>query len=202
MEFLFSSLLFIILGLLLFFLDKKFGTSWNRYWYNLTHKQPRAGGLEKGYIAGRKIRMRLIVSAISVLFIFILMMLTNLFNAFQLNPFQVMAFGLLGIPAVLIGMYIGNAITGGGKGKVDKALDYIEKVEEGEANVKKDLIKGATKVGKEFNEIKTKVTDQFKKEESEEVAKPPKPEPKDEEIKENPEEKKDWRKGIDDFLNK
>jgi len=172
------------------------GTQWNRWWYNLTHKDKLPAGIERGFIAGRKFQSRLISAIVIAILSFLFT-----YGIGLLSPVLALLYSAIGIPAMIIGMYIGSALF---KSKTDeslsKAMDYIEKVENKEVNLKKDLLKGAVVASQKVKEIKDEISNDLKEEKK--VIQPEK-KVEEKELSDAPdkeeEEKKDWRKGIEDF---
>jgi len=201
MDIAFTGIFFLVLSIIVFFLDKNLGTKWNKTWYNLTHKDPHEGEFTRGFVAGRGIQSRLGVAIFLSVLVFVLTFFSGVMPAIQ-----AFTFSLLGILASVIGFYICGFLFGGKTNKLNDAMEYIEKVEQGEADLKADALEKAKKVGQDIKDTHDRVV-QREKEAPEEITEieAPKVEPKPEvkpEPPSKPEDPKDWRKGIDDFMNK
>lgn len=204
MTFLFAFLIALIGGIILFWLDRKIGIKLYRPWYNISHKDPLPSEEIKGFLIRRPFRVRFIhavvLTAIEVTL--------SVFFLKATNPLEDLLYGVPVLLGLMVGFYLAPLFIKIVPKQIENAIDYIEKVEKGQTDVKKDFVKGAIKSGKAINDLmKDKETKPEKKSEK------PKPEEKkkEEPKKENPEKSsskdkdesdKDWRKGIDDFLKK
>ncbi|MBX2846445.1 MAG: hypothetical protein KTR13_09545 [Saprospiraceae bacterium] len=195
----FAIIFFLLLSIPVFFLDRKLGTKWNKTWYNLTHKDPFPGEFDRGFVAGRGIEARLGLAVFLGLLAFLFIFLTGIDRVFQ-----ALIYGILAIPALVVGFYICGFLFGGRKNKINQAMEYIDKVEKGEVDLKADALETAKKVGKEVKQTHDKVVQREQKAEQLDSSAPqPEPEPTPEPAPKPPEDKpKDWREGIDDFLKK
>lgn len=191
---LYTAIIFLVLGVLFFYIDSKQGIALNKWWFSITHKDDQNNHVEEGFVVGQTISSRLSVALfIAILYLVILVL-------FKTNPIRALFNSLVSIPSMILGFYIASIFIKRGPTKIKSAIDYVEKIEKGEVDLKKDIVKGATSLGKtlikttdlvkeEFYEAEENIDDTLNKEEE-----------KSEE--EEPEKKKGWRDGIDDFLNK
>ena len=198
MEFAFVITLSAILGIIFHFLDSRTGTKINRGWYNLTHKEKQAPEDSKGFIFKRKFGARLTFSLFIAVIAFLVLTLID-----SVPFFQGFLYSLTGLLGILLGIYISSLFIKKGGKSLGDAIDYIEKIESGETNIKKDLLKGAMDVRDEIKNIsKEREKEKIRKEVKKEIEEDTLNEKKKTEENKNEEENKDWRKGIDDFLNK
>ncbi len=209
MIFAFHALVFFILGILLFYIDTKRGIIWYRGWHNLTHKDPMPDGVIKGFIVNNDFRSKLTIGLILVL-----AEIAVSFFWGMASPLEDLFYGIGELVGVIAGFYLAPKMIKTVPGGIKDTIEYIQKVESGEADVKKDFIKGAVKAGTEVKNIITA-------EDSEEIkTSPPSqaPEPEPAKPKETEETKAeepnqvqpkndddkddDWRKGVKKFMDK
>lgn len=203
MEFAFHALIFFILGIVIFYADTKVGIKWYRGWYNLTHKDPMAEDINMGFIYNRSFQNKAILAIVLVGIEVVVSFFLG--SASSLND---LLYGIGELLGIILGFMLAPRMIKGGAGKMKGAMDYMEKVDKGEVNLKKDLVKGAIKAGSEIKEVLSE-TD-FKKPEQQEAPKQepaqqkeekaPEPEKKEEENKGKKDD--DWRKGVKKFLDK
>ncbi len=193
-------IVFFILGILVYYLDLQHGTDVYRKWYNLTHKEKLPAETIRGFVAGRKFGPRIVVV---LFFVSIEVGLMILYG--KLHPLEYIGLGVAEVFGMLLGFLFAPWFLKIFPGRVKNAIQYMDKIESGEVDVKKDVIKGVAKAGKEIKEITDELkeappSESQKQEIKQEIkAEPPKPEPK-EESKEPP--KEDWREGVKKYLKK
>lgn len=201
MEFAFHALIFFILGIVVYYLDSKFGVKWYRSWYNLTHKDPMPNDVSVGFVFNRGFQPKV---ALAIVLVGIELLLSFLYgSAASLNN---LLYGIGEFIGIILGFMLAPRMIKGVPGKVKGAMDYMEKVDKGEVNIKKDLVKGAFKAG---SEIKDVLSEKDKPEPMPKVTpapeapvqtaeeKAPEPEKKDEGKKDD-----DWRSGVKKFMDK
>lgn len=202
MEFAFHALVFFVLGIALFYADTKVGIKWYRSWYNLTHKDPMADEVTMGFIYNRSFQIKAILALVLVGIEVGISFFWG--SAGSLND---LLYGVGELVGIIIGFILAPRMIKTVPGKVKGAIDYMEKVDKGEVNLKKDIVKGAIKAGSEIKDVLSE-TDNPKPEPKQEVKPEPTPEPEQKAVepekKEESEEKKDddWRKGVKKFLDK
>lgn len=210
MIFAFHALVFFILGIVLYYIDTKQGIKWYRGWHNLTHKDPMPDDVIKGFLVNNDIRSKLTIGLILVI--------AEIGISFfwgMASPLEDIFYGIGELVGVVAGFYLAPKMIRTVPGGVKGAIEYMDKVDKGEANVKKDILRGAIKAGSEVKNIITA-------EEKDIVTPPPPPphqepepakpketeEPKAEERKPDETPKKDkgkdddWRGGIKKFMDK
>lgn len=206
MIFAFHALVFFILGILLYYVDTKQGIKWYRGWYNLTHKDPMPDDIIMGFIVNNDIRSKLTIGLILVI--------AEIGISFfwgMASPLEDIFYGIGELIGVIAGFYLAPKMIKTVPGGVKGAIEYMDKVDKGEANVKKDILRGAVKAGTEMKniltaedkeEVKTPLPSQTPESEP---AKPKKvEEPKSEGPPKKDDEGKDddWRKGVKKFMDK
>jgi uncharacterized membrane-anchored protein YhcB (DUF1043 family) len=218
MDHLIQIILFLLLGVLIYYLDSSFGLRLYRSWYGMTHKEPLPESEVKGFLINQpmssRISVALVITSIGAVISF-------LSPRFWDNTLQI----VLTIMALAVGLVVGfmfaPAILKAVPGRVKKVVDYAEQVESGEADMEQD-IKGAIQdLGKNVGDltkgsldnIKQSATDavqdmadaakNINKKKSEKSAPGEERNTSSESNKpEEDEAPKDWRKGVDDFLGK
>ncbi|MGB0850002.1 MAG: hypothetical protein ACPGTP_02040 [Bacteroidia bacterium] len=160
-------------GLLFFFFDLKGGKKWYRKWHNLSNKNPLEDGSQKGFVHQQPFSKKLVPA----IFIFVLFSLTLWYTG-NLNPIEILISGGLLMLATMVAFYLGPLLLNILPAKMKQVGEAIEKIDELEAGIKQRQIEVPEKV---------------------EVKKPIEKAPeKEKEI----EPKKNWRDGVQDFLDK
>lgn len=205
MNILLHILAFFVLGVVVYYIDSRVGLKIHRSWYNLTHKYPLPEHIHKGMIIRQPFFQRLIIAALIVG--------AEVFISGYLGAASVLVdvlLGVAGLVGMILGFYFAGSILKIVPGTVGKAVDYLEKVESGETNIKEDVIGGAAAMGtkitdavaeKGVEKVIGKIMPDKKEKEVKQETPGPEPEPKKEEKPEE-EDDQDWRDGIDKFLKK
>jgi len=189
-------IVFFLLGILVYYLDLEYGTDIYRKWYNISHKDKLPDNVIRGFVVKRKFFPRLMVVLFFVALETGLMILYG-----KLHPLEYLGLGVAEIFGMMLGFLLAPWFLKIFPGRVRNAIEYIDKIESGEVDVKKDIVKGVTKAGVEIKNIADELKEAPKMEPQQSK---PEPEPPKAPPKEEPKEpsKDDWRDGVKKYLNK
>ncbi|PCJ66024.1 MAG: hypothetical protein COA58_08085 [Bacteroidetes bacterium] len=177
MDPLLSLIVGFVFGLLFFFFDLNGGKKWYRRWHNLSNKNPLNEDSNQGFVHQQPFSKKLVPAVfIFVLFSFILWYTGNL------NPIEILISGGILLFALMLAFHLGPLLLNILPAKMKQVNKAIEKIDELEANIKSEKI--------EVQEVTPEKIEVEKPKET------PKPKAKE------AEPKKDWRDGVQDFLDK
>lgn len=209
MDLLLQIALFLLLGVVLHFLDGLAGTALYRLWYNMTHKDPLLAGERRGFLQQQPLRVRL-YWALALTILAALAVLSS--GSFFQDTTRI----LLNLLAMLVGLSAGFLLAPGILAalpdKWNKASRYLEETEKnsaaglppaaaddrapagpahaGQAGPNSPSDSKAVAASRENPSPGTPQAP------AAHLAKP------DANPGSNPDAKPDWRKGVDEFLNK
>ena len=209
MDLLVQILLFFIMGILIFYIDGLVGTGLYRGWYNLTHKDPLDPSIQKGFLTNRPVPFRLgWALAFTLIGAGITIVSGSFFNDSTSVALTLMALFV----GLILGLLAAPTLIRVLPGRVNKAVNYVDEVESGERKLGDDLKQAATEATKGIagaavaGVSKVREAAEEARETAEDAAasitgreEKAKPEPPAEE---EPEEKPDWRSGVQDFMDK
>jgi len=173
-----SLIIGFVFGLLFFFYDLRGGKKLYRKWHDLSNKDPLEDASEKGFVYQQPFSKKLI-PAVVIFIVFSLL----LFYTGNLNPIEILISGSLLLAATMLAFYLGPLLLNILPSKLKQANKVIEKIDELEASVKSEF--------SEDKKIRVK-----EKSEKEAVNKT------EEKTISKEKSNKDWRDGIQDFLDK
>lgn len=126
-------LVFLLLGAVWYVIDRRLGVKVQRWFYNMTHKDPLPASEERGFIYRRKAKTRFAAATLLASIMGIATLLQGEFNPFL----EVMAF-ILVVPVIMTGFYFGPQVDRFWERK-DDILDKVDKIESGEISMTKEL---------------------------------------------------------------
>lgn len=134
MDILLYVMVFVVLGVLTYFADRRYGERLYRWCWNLSHKDPLPADAERGFIVGRKNRERITPAVI--------LTLASMFALHYLGEHDVVTVVLKGALLMFPGYMIGFFITGLAmrEGKptrtvADKVFKVMDDIEEGKMSI-------------------------------------------------------------------
>jgi hypothetical protein len=131
----------VIEGALLYVIDARVGVRVYRWWYDLTHRDPMAPDVERGFILNRKANARFSVATVVAL--------VQNWIALEmgwLDPFLAMLTVAIEVPVLMGGFYLGPGLRNLWRRK-DPLLAVVDQIESGE-----------TSIGAEMKRVTGKVT--------------------------------------------
>ena len=144
-----AATVFVLIGAALYNVDYAFGTGFYRRYYNVTHGNQLPENETKGFIYRQSSRMRLAVAfAIVVVFAILGSLVAPL-------SFAGLFWSIVAIPFLTAGFYLGPFAYERWQRK-NTVLDYLDRVESGEADPLSDLGKRASKIGARIGQEATK----------------------------------------------
>lgn len=199
MDLLVQILLFFVLGLALYWADAAVGVGLYRGWYGMTHRDPLPEGVRRGFLHGRPARVRL---AWALGLAAVLALVTIRYGSFFQDSTRV----VLNLLALLVGLGAGllaaPSVLARLPGVVESAADYVDAVDAGERRPGEDLRRAGGRAAEALRDAATgkagPAAPQPREKEpppAAEDAPPPADDPP-------PSGDGDWRRGVDDFLNK
>lgn len=157
-------LVFLVVGIIWYVLDRALGVHLYRWFYNMTHRDSLPGGVVRGFIHGQKARMRFVIAVILSI-----VQSGFIIASIQIaNPLAELLSFFLQIPVVMGGFYLGPIIYRVWERK-ENLFEQMDRIESGEISIGKE-IKEATQKAAEA------VRDVLKKDE------PPQPSPAQPEV--------------------
>ena len=138
----------VIEGALLYVIDARVGVRAYRWWYDLTHRDPLAPDVERGFILNRKANARFSIATVVAL--------VQNWIALEmgwLDPFLAMLTVAIEVPVLMGGFYLGPGLRNLWRRK-DPLLDVVDQLESGE-----------TSIGAEMKRVTGRVTDVLRREE-------------------------------------
>ena len=201
-------LLFLILGILLYYIDSLVGTGLYRGFYNLTHKDELDPAVRKGFLVDRSAGHRLgWAVAIVVIASGIAFLSGAFFGDRTLENALLVVTMFVGL---LLGFLFAPTVVRFLPGALKRSVDYVESIESGESSIGDDLRSAATKAGKKIvreavaagEKVKDTVEDAKEELRGKEKEEARKPDPDPDEGKDDDEPPRDWRGGVKDFLDK
>jgi hypothetical protein len=212
MDLLVQILLFFVLGLALYWADAAVGVGLYRGWYGMTHRDPLPEGVRRGFLLGRPARVRL---AWALGLAAVLALLTIRYGSFFQDSTRV----VLNLLALLVGLGAGllaaPTVLARLPGVVDRAADYVDAVDAGERRPGEDLRRAGGRAAEALRDAATgKAGPAAPKDRGGKASAPPPaddapaeadpPAAADPPAEDAPPSAgdPDWRRGVDDFLNK
>ncbi len=188
MTFALSILAFFVLGVIVFYLDSRIGVSFNRSWYNMTHKNKLDPNIKKGFVVNASFVSRFIIALLTVSLTFLISLKYGNLHALEYTWLAIVQF-----VGMILGFYFASKILKIVPPGINKAAKFLDKIEKGEVNLKEEIVDSSKKVVEVIKKEKLPK----KKEKEKDIPKGNSKEEK--EVKKGDE---DWRKGIDDFMKK
>lgn len=176
MDPLLSLLIGFVFGLLFFFYDLRGGKKLYRKWHDLSNKNPLNQDSEKGFVHQQPFSKKLVPAVIIFALFSILLYYTG-----NLNPIEIVISGSILLAAVMVAFYLGPLLLSILPSKLKQAGKAIDKIDELEANLKAEYLEEKEVIVEETTEHKPEIKEEKKTE---------------------PKSEKDWRDGIQDFLDK
>lgn len=138
-------ILFIVFGGFFYLLDRWFGVSIYRWFYNMTHKDPMPENVVKGFLHNQKAKIRCANACVLALFL----SLINYYSDEKANPLYAFLNWIMQVPLVFIGFCLGPILF---KlwGKKDKLFQTVDKIESGEIGVSDKIKNAAQSVAKDI----------------------------------------------------
>jgi hypothetical protein len=216
MDLLIQIALFVLLGVLLYYIDSAILTGLYRVVYNMTHRDPLDQSVRKGFLMNRNARVRLtwamgITAVVAII--------TLLFGNFFSDSTRV----VLNLLAMLVGLSGGLVLAPilikTMPGKLNQAVDYADQKEmelkrasseeriqrESPADQPSTQQGGASQTASEqweTPEVDYSIKTRAQPDDAAEISKDVPNQESPKVSTSDPEKPLDWRKGVDDFLNK
>ena len=168
-----------VAGILLYYLDLKKGISWYRKWYDISHKEPFKGKLDKGFIHGQAFSQRFITGIVISVLVGAIIYAAGSLNLLVLSLSMAVFF-----IALVGGFYLGPVVFSKIVPRVEEIKSSLEKIDV----IEKKLLK-KEESAEEVPELEEVPEQKIQKSQVEEE------EPKKE-------DQEDWRKGIKKHLDK
>lgn len=143
----------LLIGAALYAFDRRYGSALYRAWYNFTNEKELPDDQDHGFIYGRDAKPRFTVATI----LWIVASILGIWKT-DLNPFYVVLAGVIEIPFLMIGFYLGPVFDRLWK-KKDVLLDEVDKLERGEVNISGEITRVSGRVRsalKVFRKAKTR----------------------------------------------
>ena len=185
---LFTGIIGLALGIFIAYYDKKSGSKLYKKWYNVSNKNKIDPNLEIGFITnqlfGQKLTIALVLTALAYIVHFFIIG----------EPFLAL-FRMIGFfVGIMIAFYASGILFSLFSKKVSSTIDYIEKVEKGNLDIREDAKEKYEKVKEKVKESITKRQDVVAEGNSEPATEPTK--------KAEPKENSNWRDGVKNFMDK
>lgn len=194
METTFTAIIGLVIGIFISFYDKKSGKKLYHKWYNISNKNKLDPNTEIGFVTnqlfGQKLTVALIITGISYVIGFMV---------FGINPISGIFYMIAYFLGLMVAFYTSSLLLSLFSKKVSKTIEYIENVEKGNIDLKAEAKKGYEKVKDKLEDVVESVKETVTGKDTEELKQEI---PKKEEKESPKEENKDWKKGINDFLDK
>ncbi len=125
-------LTFALIAAPVYFIDKRFGAPVYRRGYNLWHKEPLLGGVERGFIVGRKSKERILPAFVLTIFSGFLL------HYYIHDPIEL----VMKTPLIFVGFSVGFLLTGFAmreekkpNAMVDRVCGVMDSLEEGKLDL-------------------------------------------------------------------
>jgi hypothetical protein len=129
---------FLLLGAIWYVLDRRFGISLYRWYFNLTREEPLAADQERGFIYNRSAKSRFSTAVVLCLLQSILVV-----SAAEVNPLVELLSFFFEVPVLMVGFYFGPSVYKLWR-KKDAVLETVDRLESGELKLE-DELKEATR---------------------------------------------------------
>lgn len=133
MEIALYALVFVAVGVVMYFVDRHWGTSFYRWGWNLWHKLPLSPELERGFIVGCTTRERVMPAIVLTVISCLVLHRLGEHDAVTL----LLKGAILMFPGILIGFLLTGLAMREGKTRtmVDKVFETMDRVEKGEVGL-------------------------------------------------------------------